>query len=186
MNIFFLDRNPNVAAQYMCDKHVVKMIVETAQMLSTCHRMLDGVLERRPSVSGKRMVPYYKLSDWREDVLYKAVHFKHPCNVWIRESAWNYEWLHEHFGALLREYTVIYDKQHKCEQLYAPLSCIPNNISDAPRTKYPQAMADDCKHKDIVRAYRNYYKKYKSDFATWKNRRTPIWWPLDHFKPLPQ
>ena len=59
MNIFVLDRNPTIAAQQMCDKHVVKMIVESAQMLSTCHRMSDGTLEKRPSISGKRMVPYY-------------------------------------------------------------------------------------------------------------------------------
>lgn len=177
MNIFVLDRNPAFAAKEMCDKHVVKMIVESAQMLSTCHRMIDGVLETRPSVSGKRTVPYYKLDDWRENILYKAVHFKHPCNIWLRESIKNYEWLHKHFGALLREYRLIYDKEHKCEQLYDPLAWAPNNIPDAPRTRFPQAMPDDCKDTDVVRAYRNYYKKYKSDFATWKNRRTPIWWP---------
>ena len=61
MNIFILDNDPVLAAQQQCDKHVVKMIVESGQMLSTAHRMLDGVVERRPSKSGKTTVNYYKL-----------------------------------------------------------------------------------------------------------------------------
>ena len=69
MNVFVLDDDPVVAAQLQCDKHVVKMIVESAQMLSTIHRMLDGTKEKRPSKSGKRMVDYYRLHDEREDVL---------------------------------------------------------------------------------------------------------------------
>ena len=56
MNIFVLDRNPKTAAQLQCDKHVVKMIVESAQMLSTAHRMLDGYVEKRPSKSGKIVI----------------------------------------------------------------------------------------------------------------------------------
>ena len=66
-----MDRNPQTSAQMMCDKHVVKMIVESAQMLSTVHRMVDGVMERRPSKSGS-MLQYFKLDDAREDILYKA------------------------------------------------------------------------------------------------------------------
>ena len=47
MNIFVLDRNPVIAAQMQCDKHIVKMIVESGQMLSTVHRMLDGKMEKQ-------------------------------------------------------------------------------------------------------------------------------------------
>ena len=92
MNLFILNRNPVIAAQDQCDKHVVKMIVESAQMLSTVHRMLDGIETKRPSKSGKTMAKYFELSDDREDVLYKAVHFNHPCTVWSRESMHNYRW----------------------------------------------------------------------------------------------
>ena len=67
MNIFVLDNDPVVAAQMLCDKHIPKMIVESAQMLSTSHRMLDGELIMAPSKSGLRMVKYYKLDDKRED-----------------------------------------------------------------------------------------------------------------------
>ena len=69
MNIFILNEDPVIAAQEQCDKHVVKMIVESAQMLSTVHRMLDGSIEQRPSKSGKRILKYYKLDDSREDTL---------------------------------------------------------------------------------------------------------------------
>ena len=44
MNIFYLHENPEICAEYHCDKHVVKMILETAQMLSTAHRIIDGEL----------------------------------------------------------------------------------------------------------------------------------------------
>ena len=91
MNIFILDHNPKIAAQSQCDKHVVKMIVESAQMLSTAHRMLDGVETKRPSVSGKTMIKYYELENPEmELMLYKAVHHKHPCTVWTMESVYNY------------------------------------------------------------------------------------------------
>ena len=114
MNIFILDPNPKEAARLQCDKHVVKMILESAQMLSTSHRMLDGTLEYRPSVSGKRMVKYYKHPDQvAEDNLYKAVHFDHPCTEWTMETKENYMWHYEHFLALGDEYTYRYGKHHK-------------------------------------------------------------------------
>ena len=84
MNLFILNVDPIVAAQDQCDKHVVKMIVESAQMLSTVHRMLDGTETEKRSVSGKTMTKYYELSDDREDILYKACHFNHPCTIWTR------------------------------------------------------------------------------------------------------
>jgi len=76
MNLFVLNKDPVKAAQLQCDKHVVKMIVESAQMLSTAHRMLDGTLERRASKSGKTTVKYWTMPDERENIFYKAVHMK--------------------------------------------------------------------------------------------------------------
>ena len=49
MNIFVLDKDPHIAAQMHCDRHVPKMIVESAQMLSTAHRLLDGEEYMAPS-----------------------------------------------------------------------------------------------------------------------------------------
>ena len=86
MNLFYLHKNPITAAQMHCDQHVVKMLVETAQMLSTAHRVLDGEKTKRPSVSGKRMVDYYVHPDpILEHTLYKAVHFKH-CLLYTSPS----------------------------------------------------------------------------------------------------
>ena len=92
MNVFVLDESPVIAAQSQCDKHVVKMIVESGQMLSTAHRMLDGTADRRPSKSGKRLIQHWSLNDVRECVLYKAVHMGHPCTVWTMQSSKTYIW----------------------------------------------------------------------------------------------
>ncbi len=87
MNRFIIEETPQACAQAHCDKHVPKMYVEEAQMLSTVHRLLDGTEERRPSKSGKTMQRYWKLPDEREDVLYSAVHVNNPCTVWAMEQA---------------------------------------------------------------------------------------------------
>ena len=106
MNIFYVDKDPVKAAQMMCDKHIVKMILESAQMLSTAHRILDGVLTRRKSISGKTMSKYWELySNPLEDILYRTVHVGHPCTVWTMQSSENYIWHYRHFAALCDEYT---------------------------------------------------------------------------------
>ena len=90
MNIFVLDKDPYIAAQMMCDKHIPKMIVESAQMLSTVHRLLDGIPEKRRSKSGKTMQTYYSFGDKRDNLYYAAVHKYHPCTTWTLESLDNY------------------------------------------------------------------------------------------------
>ena len=102
MNIFYLHEDPQVSAKMHCDKHVVKMIIEYAQMLSTAHRMLDGKVVKKPSVSGKTMVKHYDLYEGMDDLeaemtYYRAVHFNHPCSVWTRESNENYLHLYRLF-----------------------------------------------------------------------------------------
>ena len=99
MNIFVLEDCPVKAAEVQCDKHVVKMIVESGQMLSTAHRMLDGNLEVYINANGRK-ARRYNLSDWRQQVLYKAVHYHHPCTVWTMESSDNYQWHWKHLEAL--------------------------------------------------------------------------------------
>ena len=81
MNIFILDKNPVKAAQMLCDRHIPKMIVESAQMLSTAHRLLDGKPEKRRSKSGKTMQTYYSFGDIRDNLYYLAVHKHHPCTT---------------------------------------------------------------------------------------------------------
>ena len=157
MNIFYLDSDPTIAAQMMCDKHVVKMILESAQMLSTAHRVLDG--DHRADNNG----------------LYKATHKNHPSAVWARNNSENYQWLWQHMSSLMAEYTFRYNKTHATERLIHSLWEHPRNITHGDFSDPPQCMPDYCKCSDTVSAYQNYYIAEKSGFAKWKNRATPEW-----------
>jgi hypothetical protein len=174
MNRFVLDTNPVIAAQYHCDKHVVKMILEEAQMLSTAHRILDGVETVGESKSG-RAAKRWTLNDEREDHLYKATHVNHPCTQWVMESNNNYNWAVCLFMALLKEYTNRYGKAHKCEGMLELLLQPPRNIRVGYLTQFPQAMPDECKHENPVDGYRDYYINHKARFAKWTNRSVPEW-----------
>jgi len=181
MNIFILDENPIKAAQLQCDKHVVKMIVESAQMLSTAHRMLDGSPIKARSKSGKRMVNHWIHPNKNlENTLYKAVHTGHPCTVWTMQSAANYAWHYDHFYALCVEYTYRYGKTHATETLLDEiLSIPPRNIPYGIKTEFPLAMQanPECIHEgDPVRSYREYYQTKQDRFKmAWTNRSTPSW-----------
>jgi len=189
MNIFRLSDCPLEAAQMMCDKHIPKMIVEAAQMLSTAHRMLDGHEARRRSKSGRSMVKYYVMSDpFMEDNLYKAVHFNHPSSVWTRESQVNYLWHYHHFLELCNEFEFRFGKVHATRVKLEKVLChIPKNI---PQTSdetpfrlamkaYPQCIVEG----DPVQSYRNFYKADKADFARWlKGRPAPYWWAEQEIK----
>lgn len=192
MNIFVLHSDPLVAAQMMCDKHIPKMIVESAQMLSTAHRMLDGVLVTKPSVSGKRMVRYYDLFEGpyndleAEMTYYKAAHFHHPCTVWTMDSEDNYRWLWEHMRGLCKEYTYRFKtekepyKTHLTERkVLWPLQSVPRNIEKKGLTEFAQAMKKypECMVPgNAVQAYQNYYHAAKP-FAKWeRGRAAPNWW----------
>jgi len=178
MNIFILDNDPVIAAQEQCDKHVVKMIVESAQMLSTVHRMLDGVMERRPSKSGA-MLQYWKLNDQRENILYKACHFNHPSTVWTRESKANYQWHYQHFIALCDEYTYRYGKVHSTDtKLRIALQQIPTNIPEKHMTPFKLAMGSnpECILEDAVESYRRFYETKQKRFTmVWTKRPVPKW-----------
>ena len=178
MNIFALDKNPTKAAQQHCDKHVVKMILESAQMLSTAHRILDGKLEMRRSSTGKTMQKYWVLPDAREIHLYKAVHTKHPCTIWTMESKENYTWHYRLFNALLDEYTYRYGKKHASAELNEYLIPLPNNMPNGRRTKFKLAMGSnpECMLEDPIESYRRFYETKQERFKmTWKKRETPKW-----------
>jgi hypothetical protein len=178
MNIFVLNEDPIVAAQEQCDKHIPKMVVESAQMLSTAHRMLDGEMERRASKSGS-MIQYFKLNDGRENSLYKACHFNHPSSVWVRESNTNYTWLYKHFVALCDEYTHRYGKIHMSDtKLRKELSEVPQNIPDRDLTAFKLAMGSnpECMLPDPIESYRRYYMTKQARFKmVWTKRDIPTW-----------
>ena len=176
MNIFYIDKDPVQAAQWMVDKHVVKMILESAQLLSTAHRIHDGVQTegiRKTGRNAKRWI----LSDSREPVIYQATHINHPSAVWCRQSVENYNWLADHLHALLQEYTYRYNKKHKVEgDLSYMLMSPPKNLQAWDMTPMPSAMADEYKiSDDPIVNYRNYYKVGKARMHSWKNRQPPEW-----------
>jgi hypothetical protein len=182
MNLFYLDKDPVKAAQLQCDKHIVKMVVESAQMLSTAHRMLDGTLIETQTATGRKG-RHYRLADNREQLFYKAVHYHHPCTVWTMKSNNNYNWHWVHFAALCDEYTYRYGKVHKTDELLRnALYQLPSNISVGPLCPLPLAMgaAPECiDYSDPVGSYRNFYQTKQKRFKmVWTNREIPDWFQV--------
>lgn len=158
MNIFFLNKDPAVCAREHCDKHVVKMILESAQLLSNAHHMLDGK---------QAITPIYKLT-----------HKNHPSAIWVRKSKAHYQWLWLMLYHLCKEYTHRYNKTHKVEREYLldKLQQPPHNIPLEEWVEDPTpAMPDEYKTLSSVQSYHNYYKGAKSKFARWTNREIPSW-----------
>jgi hypothetical protein len=157
MNIFALDKDPLIAAQMMCDKHVVKMILEGCQMLSTVHS-LDTVQDNKIT-------------------LYKPCFHNHPCTIWARASKSNYYWLANHTFELTNEYSSrYYGKIHKSTDMaYWFTKNAPSNLPNTICTDFAQAMPDQYKNVDGVTAYRAYYLGEKAKFAKWKLGNEPMW-----------
>lgn len=181
MNIFAVDHDPSVAAASLVDKHVVKMILETAQLLCTAHRMLDGRAFTGYTKSGRR-IKRWEMPDPQDDMLlYSATHINHPSAVWARQTSGNYEWLYRHFQALCMEYNHRYGKYHKCQHmLWDHLGMTPRNIPQGPLQPFSVAMADQyIVSLDPVENYRNYYKKGKTHLHKWTKREVPVWMTCD-------
>lgn len=149
MNIFYLDNDINVSVQYLVDKHVVKMPLETAQLLCSAVIINNGVAS------------------------YKITHIKHPCTIWTANSINNFEWLRKYGIAICAEYTHRYNKVHKCEDVIRNL--VPINFNTSDFCEPPQCMPDAYKDKDTVKAYINYYKAEKHHLFKWTNRSAPHW-----------
>jgi hypothetical protein len=174
MNVFYLSNNPRVCAEYHCDKHVVKMIIEYAQLLSTTHRVIDGNPVEGRSKTGRRRT-VYSLPDSRDTTLYLTTHINHPSTAWVRQSSKHYDWLYSMWTELLAEYTTRYSKYHACGRLADALKQTPNNLKDNGYTDPPPAMPDHCKIPgDVIGSYRKFYITEKSRFATWKTQQ-PEW-----------
>jgi hypothetical protein len=157
MNIFILDNTPQLAAQYHCDKHVVKMVLESAQML--CTAINEEI--------GTPITPY------------KSTHKNHPCTKWVSASRHNALWLYNLMECLGEEYTHRYGKQHLTieKMRIARIKELANLIlPDVPLTEFAQAMPDYCKTQtDAVSAYRSYYLNEKRDLLKYTKRNLPYW-----------
>ncbi len=159
MNIFYLSDCPVESAQSQCDKHVVKMILESAQMLCTAHHVCPTNAER-------------------PEKFYKATHKNHPSTIWVRENTSNYEWMTKHALSLCKEYTYRYGKTHASQPVVEwcarNVPAIPSRL----RSKMPQCMPDEFKQDCSVQAYRSFYNinKRNSFKCVWTNREEPRWW----------
>jgi len=157
MNIFHLHKDPKICAEYHCDKHVVKMILETGQMLSTAYRRHFDECH------------HYGID------LYKTAYPKHPMTIWVGNSGGNFLWTMKLFKQLLNQYTLRYNKKHSTARIF--------NLLDK-RYKYwneltgdfttpPQCMPDEYKHEDYITAYKQYYIGEKKRFAKYTGVDTP-------------
>lgn len=175
MNIFFLHEKPNMAAFMHCDKHCVKMILETAQMLSTAHRVtLDGDPIDNPHADSLGLL--------------KAAFVNHPSTVWVRTSSQHYRWAYHLFSELLLEYEQRYDRRHALCRLYMPLQEKPALVMDRGFVPPPQCMPAkyrrDPSIASTVKAYRDYILGEKMHFAKWDRGEKPYWvsnWEFDQF-----
>jgi hypothetical protein len=180
MNIFYLDRDVSKCAEYHNDKHVVKMILEYAQLLSTAHRVIDGEQYLDKTANGRSIKRWRMEDNTLETVLYKATHINHPSAIWVRQSNNNYNWLVCLFQSLLAEYTYRYGKIHATDRLVYFLRKPPKNIPVSYLTQPTPAMPDEYKVQgDSLQSYRNYYIGAKKTMAKWKNREIPCWWKDD-------
>jgi len=154
MNIFVLDKDPKIAAQYHCNKHNVKMILESAQILSTVIR------EQFPDAD-----------------VYKSTHKNHPCTLWTKQSIQNFKWLYQLAIELCVEYTYRYEKTHKTEQVLSKINQYIDKLlfPENTLTPFAQAMPSKYKNKNPVIAYRNYYIFEKSNILQYKKRSIPKW-----------
>jgi len=152
MNIFVLDEDPKKCASYHNDKHVVKQLLETAQLLCGVHWVEGG------------------------EAPYKLSHKNHPSAIWTRECVENYIWLCDLGMFLCREYTHRYNKRHKSQDIIEwCYDNVPNLRINHDTTPFAMAMPDECKVDDVVESYRIYYMTEKRHLGSWKMRSIPKW-----------
>jgi len=154
MNIFVLHSDPNICAKYHCDKHVVKMILESAQMICTTHHL-------HPNTLFSYTIPY------------RPTHINHPCNRWLRDSLANYNWLFRLTNSLNLEYKHRYGKSDHKSWLAIRDLPVPD-LPNIPMTRWARAMPIECKiGQDVIKSYRNYYQTNKQHILHFTRRNRP-------------
>jgi hypothetical protein len=185
MNIFVLSNHPETAALFHCDQHVVKMATEYAQILSTAHRLCDGVETTIVNSKGRKQKVWILSDPEMNSLLLKATHYNHPCCVWARTSLENYMWLYLLYYYTVKQYNIRYGKQFKYQKngLLDMLDRWPNNLpvlgnlTQGRPTEFVQCMPEDIRiENDPVRAYREFYIQKKSEFARWTRGINPPEW----------
>jgi hypothetical protein len=175
MNIFILSENIDKCAEYHVDKHIVKMPLESAQMLCTTHwiQKYIGYTPRAINKEEREILKEAKKTEPRP-IPYLPTMENHPCTIWARQSLDNYEWLYCLSLALNDEYGYRYGKSHKSvDEVILKLPEI--NLPRIGLTPFAQAMPDYCKMDNAVDAYRKYYHDEKDHIWGWRDRDMPGW-----------
>lgn len=190
MNIFALDKDPANAAKMHIDTHCVKMIVETAQLLSTAHRVLDGTYTELMHPVTNKIRKFYVLPGeevWflpnatgfeyniKDPICYRHSHMSHPCGKWIQETSSNYQWAFTLMEELVFEFNRRYGHSHGTERLIPFLRNLPSKIKTGGLTPFALAMPEQYKVEDAIQSYKNYYIGEKVSFAKWTNTPVPTW-----------
>jgi len=155
MNIFFLHPDPERAARMMCDQHVIKMPIESAQMLSAA---------------------YHFYGQGNKPGLCQPCHMNHPSTIWVRQSQLNYLWLYRMFRELCREYKYRFGRKHEIQARAHLLAKPPKALRETEFTLPPLCMPEEYKIGGTVPAYRCFYLGDKVSFARWTRRPPPAWW----------
>jgi hypothetical protein len=164
MNIFALDENTKLCAQYHVDKHVVKMILESTQLLNNAFIKHD--LSYQP--------------------VYRQTHKNHPASLWAAENMSNFDWLLNLSLDLCSEYTFRYHKRHKCQNILESFrdSSSRYKLPSGSLTTFRMCMPEAYHTVDPIKSYRIYYRQDKAYIAKWTNRLTPDWWEDQIYKVL--
>ncbi|UCM93089.1 pyrimidine dimer DNA glycosylase/endonuclease V [Candidatus Tisiphia endosymbiont of Melanophora roralis] len=171
MNIFITNICPILSAQALDNKRVLKMIVESAQLLST-------------AIFCNSQIVYPDI--------YKPTHLKHPCTIWASSNRNNWFWLSEHLIALCHEYTHRYHKKHKTQQLISNLLKYSSHLIDDNNmtpfvncTKSDYLQIDFSNHSNTFKAYQQYLTvKWNNDIIKpkWTNRSIPKWYTQEYIQ----
>lgn len=192
MNIFALHPNPKKAARWHADKHVVKMLLESVQMLYAAHWVISYpyILTKKgpfavstlqkglPTPPSMRTAPF-QLNNPKQHG-YRPVHVHHPCTVWVRSSRANYLWLCELALALAKEHAHRWptNPPSSCAVHAQWLQTNVPDLPDIPLTPFAQAMPDLYKRGDPIKSYRAFYKGSKQERGItnrYTKRHKPHW-----------
>ena len=185
MNIFALHHDPEQCAKWYVDRHIVKMINESAQLLSNAvhfhaHRIIANS-------NGSLILAKPVLAS-----LPKPTHYNHKCSIWTMQSGANFKWLTELLSALLSEYTYRYERIHKYQRFLKTFSQHAERLAPGQLTPWAQAMpafmqSDSPNFVQVIDSYRKYYAWYKWHLWRWKNRKPPTWLTDNsHWPPSPK
>lgn len=187
MNIFVLDYNPVKAAEYHNDKHVTKMLLESVQLLTNAYYASLGIksskdIKEKENAIRELFKGFPRVNEDGSPKPYKLTHVNHPCSKWVCEKFDNWYWLLILAESLCEQYTLRYKKVHACKSI---ITWMRNNVVPLKKegfqdsvliTEFPIVVSEECKARDVVGSYRNYYMKEKRHIAKWSEVGVPYWW----------